>query len=468
MRRIFLSLALIVVTGSALTFGATKAFFSDIETSSANVFTAGAIDLKVDNESYYNGKLNATTTWEKKDLTIEKFFDFPDLKPDDFGEDTISLHVETNDAYLCANVKLTSNADNDQTEPEAIVDSTTEVGELASLVNFVWWADDGDNVFENNENIISQGPIGALGVGGSTTIPLADSETNIWTGEGGPIPGDTTHYIGKAWCFGSIGTNPVDQDATSTAMTPAGDNNNNEVAGEPEDGGITCNGELLGNESQTDSLTADVEFSAVQARHNENFLCVPPVVQDRGQIVVTKIVINDNGGNNVVPDFGLFVDDGIVVNSVFSGVTSTLPVGNYTVTETGVSGYEATFGGDCDEEGNVTLVNGQTKYCTITNNDLPANITLFKNVINNSGRSFGPTSFGLRIDGLLVQHNTSKAVTSNVPHAISETGRIGYSFVSIIGTSSLGKPCPAVLGGTITLDEGESILCTITNDDNPL
>ncbi len=469
MQRIFLSLALIVVTGGALAFGATKAYFSDTETSTANVFTAGAIDLQIDNESYYNGILNASTTWKQKDLTIEKFFDFGDLKPDDFGEDTISLHVDNNDAFLCADVKLTSNAENNQTEPEVLVDSTTDVGELASLVNFVWWADDGDNVFEDDEKLISQGPIGALGVGGSTTITLADSETNIWNVQnaGGPIPGNTTKYIGKAWCFGNIGTAPVDQDDSATEMSPAGDNNDNQVEGEPEDGGLTCDGSLLGNESQTDSLTADVIFSAVQARHNDKFLCVPPVVKEEGQIVVTKVVINDNGGNNTVPDFSLFLDDEIVSNPVTSGVTSTLPVGAYTVTETGVRGYQATFSGDCDEEGNITLVNNETKYCTITNDDLPANITLFKNVINDDGRNVQSTSFKLRIDGSLVQHNTSKAVTSNAPHAITEDGHPHYSFVSMTGTSSYGKSCPAVLGGTITLDEGETIFCTITNDDKP-
>lgn len=467
MPRIILSLALITLVIGALGFGATTAFFSDTETSTANIFTAGAIDLKVDNESYYNGVLNASTTWEATDLTVEKFFDFSDLKPDDYGEDTISLHVDTNDAYMCANVKLTSNDDNTQTEPEALVDANgTTTGELAGLVNFLWWADDGDNVLESNENVISQGPIGALGVGGSTTIALADSATNIWTGTGGPVPGETTHYIGKAWCFGTIGVQKITQDGTSTAMSPAGNNNGNGTAGEPEDGGITCVGNALGNESQTDSLTADVTFNVVQARNNPRYLCVPPVVQQTGQVVVTKVVVNNNGGNNIVQDFNLYLDDGIVASLVLSGATSTLPIGAYTVTETGVAGYEAIFSGDCDQDGNVTVANGQTKYCIITNDDLPASITLIKNVINNNrGIATPASSWGLRIDGVNISNNTSRAVTSNVPHTISELGRSGYAFVSIIGTSTYGKPCPAVLGGSITLDEGETIVCTITNDD---
>jgi hypothetical protein len=184
MRRIFLSLALIIVAGGTIAFGATKAFFSDVETSTANVFTAGAIDLKIDNESYYNGLFNEGTSWSEKDLDKgDKFFDFGDLKPSDYGEDTISIHIDNNDSYMCADVTLTSNKENNQTEPETLVDTTIgeEEGELANLVNFIWWADDGDNVLEDDENVIS-GPdaIGKLPLNETYPITLADSETNIW------------------------------------------------------------------------------------------------------------------------------------------------------------------------------------------------------------------------------------------------------------------------------------------------
>ncbi len=278
MQRIFLSVALIVVAGGSVAFGVTKAFFSDSETSVANVFTAGAIDLKIDNESYYNGVLNASTTWEQKDLTIEKFFDFGDLKPSDYGEDTISIHVDNNDSFVCADVTLTSNNENGQTEPEAEVDNTAgeNEGELASLVNFIWWADDGDNVLEDDETVISgPGAIGALTLNEAHTITLADSETNIWNenNEGGPLAGSETMYIGKAWCFGEMGTDPLTQDNSSVNRAPNLDNNNDQEIGTPEDGGVTCNGSLLGNESQTDSLTADVQFIATQARHNADFKC---------------------------------------------------------------------------------------------------------------------------------------------------------------------------------------------------
>lgn len=279
MKRIISSLALLFMVGGVLTFGVTTAFFSDVENSVANVFTAGAIDLKVDNESYYNGVFNEDTSWDVKDLSIEKFFDFADLKPGDYGEDTISLHVETNDAYLCADITLTSNNDNTQTEPEAAEDPNgIATGELAKAVNFLWWADDGDNVLEDDETVISQGNLGALAIGEAYPLTLADADENIWTEVGGPAPGDTTLYIGKAWCFGALAAAPLDQDGEGDEWSPADDNNEDEKAGTPEDGGITCNGSLLNNETQTDSLTADVVFSAVQARHNPNFQCRTPLV----------------------------------------------------------------------------------------------------------------------------------------------------------------------------------------------
>lgn len=376
MLRIILSLALIVFIGGVLTFGATNAFFSDTESSVANTFTSGAIDLTVDNESYYNGVFNESTSWAASNLTVEKFFNFLDLKPNDYGEDTISLHVATNDAYLCANVTLTSNNDNGCTEPEGLVDGSCgdpgeDEGELAGLVNFIWWADDGDNVLEDDETIISQGNFGQLGVGNSYPLTLADSDENIWTGEGGPVPGNETLYIGKAWCFGDIADAPIAQDNFSDVISPALDNDGNQVAGEPEDGGITCDGTALGNISQTDSLTADVVFEAVQARHNPDFQCAVP--RPRTTLTLVKQLFSPVDDPT---DWTLAADGPIS----FAGKTGSLdvtnvpvPAGDYDLSESGAPGeYNASLwnceGGDVDVDGNtVTVEEGAQVICTIIN-----------------------------------------------------------------------------------------------------
>ena len=243
-------------TVAAVAMFATNAFFSDVETSSDNTLVAGTLDLKIDNTSYYNGRPSEKTTWDLRDLTVERFFDFDDVKPGDWGEDTISLH-NTNDSWLCADLRLTSNLENDLLLAE-VADGDTEGpdGELANHVNWIWWADDGDNVLEENERLISQ--VGPLV---STPITLADSNGNIW-GDQGPIPADSTRYLGKAWCFGSLTPAPLEQDGVNNVRTPANTN-----------GGVLCDGSQENNVTQSDSLTADVSFRAVQSRNNLEFLC---------------------------------------------------------------------------------------------------------------------------------------------------------------------------------------------------
>lgn len=315
MKKLLTSAALILSALGIAAAGSTGAFFSDTETSSGNTFTAGAIDLKIDNTSYYNGQPNLGTTWTLDDLsnTLHKFFDFSDIKPGDIGEDTISIHVNTNDAYLCANVKLTSNNDNGINEAESEVDTTDGPGqgELAGAVNFLWWADDGDNVLEQDETIISQGPIVAIGpVGSSAFVTLADSSTNIWTGVPGPLLGNTTEYIGKGWCFGAITVAKEPQDGLGQVGTPENPNN---VPNGPDvrAEGFLCDGSSLNNSTQTDSLTADVSFEATQSRNNPGFLC------DDGHCPI--------GGNNQLLVAGAGFEDPEVTNGaqwdIFPSVT---------------------------------------------------------------------------------------------------------------------------------------------------
>src|SRR3989344_2958288 len=170
MKKIVLSLGIIAAV-AAIVVGATTAFYSDTETSKGNVLAAGAIDLGIDNESWYNGVKNASTSWALNydldkgcpnpfgdtgnpddDFIPCLFFDFDDVKPGDWGEDTISLHVLDNDSWLCADVTLTSDDNNSMTEPESddgdVTPGPIGEGELADAVNWYWWADDGDNVFE--------------------------------------------------------------------------------------------------------------------------------------------------------------------------------------------------------------------------------------------------------------------------------------------------------------------------------
>ena len=171
------------------------------------------------------------------------FFNFLDLKPNDWGEDTISLIVDNNESWMCVDISLTSNDDSSCTEPENQDDpECTEPdddlfdGELAQSVNMIFWVDDGDNVLEDNEfqnNLIASGSAQQVLDGASWV--LADSaENNVGGAVGDGIPGETTYYIGKAWCFGELTPDPLTQDGQTDAWSPADTN-----------GGILCDGSLL-------------------------------------------------------------------------------------------------------------------------------------------------------------------------------------------------------------------------------
>ena len=483
MQRIIIGLVFIAGAIGVIAIGSTGAFFSDTEDSTGNLFTAGAIDLKVDNESYYNMNKCApdqagayvwqgsaaypipgtpcTTSWGLSDLANGLlFFNFNDLKPNDQGEDTISLHVNNNDAYACMDMMLTTNDDNSSTEPElATTDpqedrNNTWDGELAQNLQMFWWADDGDNVYEVGEGALSDGVQTLYNLATSTpfSVALADSTHNVWDPKNpGPLSGGTDIYIGKAWCFGTMTTSPVAQDGPGKTDP---NTNGPQVRGT----GVTCDGTALGNITQTDGTTLDLAFRVVQARNNPNFSCGGTDPRS-AKITVIKQIVNDNGGNNIVSDYQLFVQNDTVTTPVTSSVTTTIVPGVYSVSETGISGYVASFAGDCDSEGNITLAIGDNKTCTITNNDLPGNITLIKNVINHGGTAT-PTSFKMRVNGTLVPNTSSIAVNSNAPATITEDPKTDYHFVSITGSAK----CPVILGGTATLDEGETITCTITNE----
>lgn len=272
--RILLSASVIAFVGAAA-LGGTGAFFSDTETSTGNTFTAGAIDLLIDNTSYgfdWNDPTNQNPTgewgqnqnnsWQLSDLDNQLFFNFRDLKPGDYGEDTISLHVNNNDAWACMAFNLTGTPENGQNEPEAVVDTTAgeNEGELQNHLSFIFWNDDGDNVLETGEEVIDElsGLPGSIFTG--DWLPIADS------GNAQPLPGDTTHYIGKGWCFGELTPAPV-----APAENPNGPT--------PGNTGFTCDGSGDHNDAQTDGIVVDVSFYAEQSRNNDQFLCgdLPPL-----------------------------------------------------------------------------------------------------------------------------------------------------------------------------------------------
>ncbi len=311
-QRILLSLAVIVALGGGVV-ASTGAFFNDTETSTGNVFTAGAIDLTVDSTQHYNNAicaLNELTlddltdyswhleaggvltnpqypvigdpcdgTWLATNLGAEKFFNFNDVKPGDSGENTLSLHVTSNAAWACADVHITKNDDVDCTDPENDAEgpgvcnnsspSADFDGDLAQGLNFFAWLDQGVLAgFQNTPQTPAADPLegdniyqGDLtephlfsNVFGPASDALNDKHYTLAAPPGLPLPaGGNTNYIGLAWCAGTMTVNTVT-------------------------GAIGCNGAGMDNKAQTDQLMANIAFRVEQARNNPNFSCNPPLI----------------------------------------------------------------------------------------------------------------------------------------------------------------------------------------------
>ena len=207
------------------------------------------------------------------------------------------------------------------------------------------------------------------------------------------------------------------------------------------------------------SFSGDCDSSGtVNVGNNESKTCTVTNTQLIGTITVTKNIVNNNGGNAVVTDFNFFVDS----TGVSSGVAQNFAPGTYTVGETGVFGYQASFSGDCNPSTHeITIAAGESKTCIITNDDMPSTITLVKSVINNNSGTATPSSFIMRVDGTPVPHGSSISVSANANHTIIEDAKPGYTNTGVSGLN-----CPGSLPGIVNLGPGQSISCTITNDDN--
>jgi prealbumin domain-containing protein len=180
-----------------------------------------------------------------------------------------------------------------------------------------------------------------------------------------------------------------------------------------------------------------------------------------GTLIVKKHVINDNGGGKSASDFTMSVTGTDASPSSFpgseSGTTVTLDAGAYSVDEGLVSGYTKSIGANCSG----TIANGETKYCTITNDDIPAHLIVIKHVVNVNGGKAKASQFTMQINGVTASGGnsfpgaeppgTNKIVTPG-SYTVTETGPAGYIAVPSAGCA-----------GTIAL--GETKTCTILNHD---
>ena len=173
-------------------------------------------------------------------------------------------------------------------------------------------------------------------------------------------------------------------------------------------------------------------------------------------LIVKKHVNNDYGGTRLAPSFTMNVTGTNVSNSSFpgseEGTTITLNAVSYSVDEGSHDGYTKTLSADCS--GTITL--GETKNCTITNDDQPGHLivtkvtdptdtqTLFPITISGTGSMEAPLTRDVK-DGQPVDYQVNVG-TYSVSEAVPN------------GWSQTGNNCSQISVGL-----GETKNCTITN-----
>jgi len=198
----------------ALVTTGTFALFSDTETSTANQFTAGIIDLEID--------CDGDTTFAVTDDPLPKIFNYlpaSDIKPGDDGEVTLSLHLKTdsNDADLW--MQITTLVDDGGATPES-EDAGDDV--ISDAIEVLIWLDEGstagwqgtgadseegDNTWQSGETIL----FGTVAAGGGTLYSLSTTNSGKLTVMDDAVA-CTIYYVGWSWILPSTVGNEAQGD----------------------------------------------------------------------------------------------------------------------------------------------------------------------------------------------------------------------------------------------------------------
>ena len=128
---------------------------------------------------------------------------------------------------------------------------------------------------------------------------------------------------------------------------------------------------VVANPSVTLSLT-----------EGDAFVCTFTNEQQSGYLTLLKTVVNDDGGVLTASSFPALINSTLVD----WGTTYELDAGTYTASETPQSGYTpSVWGGDCAADGTVYVGPGESKTCTITNDDVAPTLKLVKYVTKDDG-----------------------------------------------------------------------------------
>jgi len=330
-----------------------------------------------------------------------------------------------------------------------------------------------------------------------TTVTLQALDTTTCTFTNADTPARLT--LVKEVEAGTTGATEVPASWTLTA-SPDGIVGQAEVSGNGDPtsaGGVSQVEVFAGTYDLTESAVAGyaagawsctgatVTGAAVTIESGADVTCTILNTAQQPTLTLVKDVDNGTTGGTYEPSDWTLTAAGPTVVSGASGseaVTSApVAIGDYVLSEEGPAGYTAdpwTCTGGTLEGSTVTVPLGAEVTCTILNTAQQPSLTLVKEVVNDSGGSAEPADWTLEADGPTPLSGVSgdPAVTgADVEagdYALSETGGpAGYEAsdwtCEIPGVDGGAATPVAVTDGTVQVDVGQTVVCTVVNDDVP-
>jgi hypothetical protein len=212
-----------------------------------------------------------------------------------------------------------------------------------------------------------------------------------------------------------------------------------------------CSGTIAAAETKTCIVT------------NNDVTPPPPPEATTGTLIVIKNVVNDNNGTSTPSEFTFSVTGTNPTVTSFAGSSTgtsiTLDPGSYAVTEASSTGYNAAYSADCTG----TIVAGETKTCTVTNDDIAppttGTIMVIVNVVNNNSGSSTSSDFTVNFSGTNASTSTFSGNASGTAVVVDAGSYVVSQSTSTGYTTSFSADCLGTIVG------GATKTCTITNDD---
>lgn len=235
----------------------------------------------------------------------------------------------------------------------------------------------------------------------------------------------------------------------------------------------SANGVVCKNDAGDTVASAEgASISSVLTVAGDTITCTFTNTQD-SLLTLEKFVINDDGGTAVDTDWTLHAN-GVGALPDISGAEgdstvtdANVPAGVYDLSESNGPGGYNFVGVECDggslTDETLTLSPGDVVTCTFTNDDLAPGLTLVKEVHNDDGGGAVPADFQLLLNDSPADQGAVDGALSNTKYTLSEESFPGYEQVGDV--VCVDDDTDQDVGHPVTLDEGQSVTCTITNDD---